>query len=190
VTAPQSQQLEKVFAGSATNHVPGYMAVKELPAPMQCPMLSCSLSSNETLGLVPAGGHGGGLPGGGRNRGGHPGLVTDWGQRCLYDPDEPPASLASATARCWPARSVARNWRLGRPASEAERWGWAARHRQLRGLYRQVSQAELAMVADRDAREMYNWLLSGARRDANFATGEHGVDSHQVLSYIEAGSDL
>ncbi|APD49421.1 glycosyltransferase family 1 protein [Synechococcus sp. CS-602] len=140
---PHRQQLEKVFAGSATTFL-GYMAGEELASAYASADAFLFPSSTETLGLVLLEAMAAGCPVVGANRGGIPDIVTDGVNGCLYDPDEP-SSLASATARLLASPQRREELRLA-ARSEAERWGWAAATDQLRGFYRQVSRPKLQLV--------------------------------------------
>jgi len=140
---PHRQQLEKVFAGSATTFL-GYMAGEELASAYASADAFLFPSSTETLGLVLLEAMAAGCPVVGANRGGIPDIVTDGVNGCLYDPDEP-SSLAAATARL--LASPQRREELRQAArSEAERWGWAAATDQLRTFYQDVSRPRLQLV--------------------------------------------
>lgn len=140
---PHRQQLEKVFAGSATTFL-GYMAGEELASAYASADAFLFHSSTETLGLVLLEAMAAGCPVVGANRGGIPDIVTDGVNGCLYDPDEP-SSLAAATARL--LASPQRREELRQAArSEAERWGWAAATDQLRTFYQDVSRPRLQLV--------------------------------------------
>jgi len=82
---PHRQQLEKVFAGSATTFL-GYMAGEELASAYASADAFLFPSSTETLGLVLLEAMAAGCPVVGANRGGIPDIVTDGVNGCLYDP--------------------------------------------------------------------------------------------------------
>ena len=144
---PYRQQLETLFAGSATHFV-GYLAGEELAAAYASGDAFLFPSSTETLGLVLLEAMAAGCPVVAANRGGIPDIVTDGVNGCLYEPDGADggsASLIAATERL--LGDATKQRQLGLEArSEAERWGWAAATEQLRGYYRQVLQP-LAVTA-------------------------------------------
>ena len=139
---PYRQQLETLFAGSATNFV-GYLAGEELASAYASADAFLFPSSTETLGLVLLEAMAAGCPVVGANRGGIPDIVSDGANGCLYEPDGADGgagSLTAATQRLLgdpgEREQLRRNAR-----EEAERWGWAGATEQLRGFYRQVLQA-------------------------------------------------
>ncbi len=136
---PYRQQLETLFAGSATHFV-GYLAGDELASAYASADAFLFPSSTETLGLVLLEAMAAGCPVVGANRGGIPDIVTDGVNGCLYEPDGPDGgagSLAAATDRL--LGDASQREQLRRNArQEAERWGWAGATEQLRGYYRQV----------------------------------------------------
>ena len=132
---PYRQQLEKIFAGTATTFV-GYLAGDELAAAYASGDAFVFPSSTETLGLVLLEAMAAGCPVVGAERGGIPDIVSDGLNGCLYNPDQPD-SLITAVQRLLGdpddrglLRQAARR--------EAERWGWAGATEQLRRYYRQV----------------------------------------------------
>jgi glycosyltransferase involved in cell wall biosynthesis len=136
---PFRQQLETLFAGSATQFV-GYLAGEELAAAYASADAFLFPSSTETLGLVLLEAMAAGCPVVGANRGGIPDIVTDGVNGCLYEPNGPNGgadSLRAATQRLLgdPAQ---RNQLRHDARLEAERWGWAGATEQLRGYYRRV----------------------------------------------------
>jgi glycosyltransferase involved in cell wall biosynthesis len=140
---PHRQQLEQVFAGSATTFV-GYLAGEELASAFASADAFLFPSSTETLGLVLLEAMAAGCPVVGANRGGIPDIVTDGVNGCLYDPDEP-TSLTAATERL--LASPQRLEQLSQAArQEAERWGWASATEQLRSFYSQVARPRLQLV--------------------------------------------
>ncbi|MBU6250430.1 MAG: glycosyltransferase family 1 protein [Cyanobacteria bacterium REEB417] len=136
---PYRQQLESLFAGSATHFV-GYLAGEELASAYASGDAFLFPSSTETLGLVLLEAMAAGCPCVAANRGGIPDIVSDGINGCLYEPDGPDGgagSLTAATQRLLADRSQHQQLRLA-ARSEAERWGWAGATEQLRGYYRQV----------------------------------------------------
>lgn len=146
---PYRQQLEKIFAGSATNFV-GYLAGEELASAYASGDAFLFPSSTETLGLVLLEAMAAGCPVVGANRGGIPDIVTDGMNGCLYDPegsDGGAASLIAAVRRLLGDGAAHQNLRLN-AREEAERWGWAGATEQLRGYYRiLLANANLQLVA-------------------------------------------
>jgi glycosyltransferase involved in cell wall biosynthesis len=140
---PHRQQLEKVFAGSATHFV-GYLGGEELAAAYASADAFLFPSSTETLGLVLLEAMAAGCPVVGANRGGVPDIVTDGVNGCLYDPDQA-GSLAEATARLLGDPGKQEQLRQAARA-EAERWGWAGATRQLRSFYRQLLNRNLPQL--------------------------------------------
>ncbi len=141
---PHRQQLEKVFAGSATTFV-GYLGGEDLASAYASADAFLFPSSTETLGLVLLEAMAAGCPVVGANRGGIPDIVTDGVNGCLYDPDSP-ASLTAATERLLASTEQRQALRLAARA-EAERWGWAGATQQLRRFYSEVVRPPLQLVA-------------------------------------------
>lgn len=144
---PHRQQLEKVFAGSATHFV-GYLEGKELAAAYASADAFLFPSSTETLGLVLLEAMAAGCPVVGAKRGGVPDIVTDGVNGCLYDPDQP-SSLTEATKRLLGNPDQRETLRQA-ARSEAERWGWAGATAQLRRFYQQLhnrQRPQLQLVA-------------------------------------------
>ena len=139
---PYRQQLETLFAGSATHFV-GYLAGEELASAYASADAFLFPSSTETLGLVLLEAMAAGCPVVGANRGGIPYIVSDVVNGCLYEPDGADGgagSLSAATQRL--LGDPGQREQLRRNArEEAERWGWAGATEQLRGYYRQVLNA-------------------------------------------------
>ena len=136
---PYRQQLETLFAGSATHFV-GYLAGEELAAAYASGDAFLFPSSTETLGLVLLEAMAAGCPCVAANRGGIPDIVSDGVNGCLYEPDGPDGgagSLTAATQRLLSDAKTHQQWRLA-ARQEAERWGWAGATEQLRQYYRQV----------------------------------------------------
>ncbi|MCP9885428.1 glycosyltransferase family 1 protein [Synechococcus sp. ATX 2A4] len=141
---PHRQQLEKVFAGSATTFM-GYLGGEDLASAYASADAFLFPSSTETLGLVLLEAMAAGCPVVGANRGGIPDIVTDGVNGCLYDPDSP-ASLTAATERLLASTEQRQALRLAARA-EAERWGWAGATQQLRRFYSEVVRPPLQLVA-------------------------------------------
>ena len=136
---PYRQQLESLFAGSATHFV-GYLAGEELASAYASGDAFLFPSSTETLGLVLLEAMAAGCPCVAANRGGIPDIVSDGVNGCLYEPDGADGgagSLTAATQRLLADREQHSQLRLAARA-EAERWGWAGATEQLRSYYRQV----------------------------------------------------
>jgi len=136
---PYRQQLESLFAGSATHFV-GYLAGEELAAAYASGDAFLFPSSTETLGLVLLEAMAAGCPCVAANRGGIPDIVSDGINGCLYEPDGPDGgagSLAAATQRLLGDMAAHQQLRLA-ARQEAERWGWDAATAQLRRYYQQV----------------------------------------------------
>jgi len=136
---PYRQQLESLFAGSATHFV-GYLAGEELAAAYASGDAFLFPSSTETLGLVLLEAMAAGCPCVAANRGGIPDIVSDGINGCLHEPDGPDGgagSLAAATQRLLGDMAAHQQLRLA-ARQEAERWGWDAATAQLRRYYQQV----------------------------------------------------
>jgi len=136
---PYRQQLETLFAGSATHFV-GYLAGEDLAAAYASGDAFLFPSSTETLGLVLLEAMAAGCPVVAANRGGIPDIVSDGINGCLYEPDGADGgagSLTAATRRLLDDRTRLQELR-GAARHEAERWGWSGATEQLRGYYRQV----------------------------------------------------
>jgi len=136
---PYRQQLESLFAGSATHFV-GYLAGEQLAAAYASGDAFLFPSSTETLGLVLLEAMAAGCPCVAANRGGIPDIVSDGLNGCLYEPDGPDGgagSLTAATQRLLGDVVAHQQLRLA-ARQEAERWGWNAATAQLRRYYQQV----------------------------------------------------
>jgi glycosyltransferase involved in cell wall biosynthesis len=145
---PYRQQLETLFAGSATHFV-GYLAGDELAAAYASGDAFLFPSSTETLGLVLLEAMAAGCPVVAANRGGIPDIVSDGINGCLYEPDGPDGgagSLSAATERLLGDAERHQDLRLA-ARREAERWGWAGATAQLRDYYRQVLQPTAASLS-------------------------------------------
>ncbi|MYA91420.1 MAG: glycosyltransferase family 1 protein [Synechococcus sp. SB0669_bin_8] len=143
---PHRQQLEKIFAGTATRFV-GYLRGEDLAGAYASADAFLFPSSTETLGLVLLEAMAAGCPVVAANRGGIPDIVTDGENGCLYDPDQTDGLLV-ATRRLLEQRERHQQMRLA-ARREAERWGWSAATAQLRRYYKQVLEKPLVVpVAD------------------------------------------
>ena len=137
---PHRQQLEKIFAGTATRFL-GYLKGKGLAEAYASADAFLFPSSTETLGLVLLEAMAAGCPVVAAKRGGIPDIVTDGENGCLYDPDEADG-LVVATRRLLMQRESHQEMRIA-ARQEAERWGWQAATAQLRGYYKQVLERSL-----------------------------------------------
>ena len=138
---PHRQQLEKIFAGTASRFV-GYLRGEELAGAYASADAFLFPSSTETLGLVLLEAMAAGCPVVAAKRGGIPDIVTDGENGCLYDPDQTDGLLV-ATRRL--LEQGERHQQMRQAARrEAERWGWRAATAQLRRHYRHVLETSLA----------------------------------------------
>lgn len=136
---PHRQQLEKVFAGTATTFV-GYLGGEELAGAYASADAFLFPSSTETLGLVLLEAMAAGSPVVAARRGGIPDIVTDGVNGCLYEPDgadDGAASLIAAAKRVL-GNNAERQLLRQKARSEAERWDWAGATKQLRNYYCRV----------------------------------------------------
>jgi glycosyltransferase involved in cell wall biosynthesis len=147
---PHRQQLEKVFAGSATTFV-GYLGGEELAGAYASADAFLFPSSTETLGLVLLEAMAAGCPVVAARRGGIPAIVTDGLNGCLYEPDgldDGARSFTAASQRLLGNLEQRNQLRL-EARREAERWGWAGATAQLRQYYQQVVRHELPQLSVR-----------------------------------------
>ena len=147
---PHRQQLEKVFAGTATTFV-GYLGGEELAGAYASADAFLFPSSTETLGLVLLEAMAAGSPVVAARRGGIPDIVTDGVNGCLYEPDgadDGAASLIAAAKRVL-GNNAERQLLRQKARAEAERWDWAGATKQLRNYYCRVAglPAELVKAA-------------------------------------------
>jgi glycosyltransferase involved in cell wall biosynthesis len=145
---PHRQQLERVFAGSATTFV-GYLGGEELAGAYASADAFVFPSSTETLGLVLLEAMAAGSPVVAARRGGIPDIVSDGLNGCLYEPDgadDGAASLIAATTRLLGNAEQRQALRL-EARLEAERWGWAAATEQLRSYYRKLTAVPSELLA-------------------------------------------
>lgn len=136
---PHRQQLEKVFAGTATTFV-GYLGGEELAGAYASADAFLFPSSTETLGLVLLEAMAAGSPVVAARRGGIPDIVTDGVNGCLYEPDgadDGAASLIAAAKRVL-GNNAERQLLRQKARAEAERWDWAGATKQLRNYYCRV----------------------------------------------------
>ncbi|MEN9878134.1 MAG: hypothetical protein RLZZ158_1173 [Cyanobacteriota bacterium] len=147
---PHRQQLEKVFAGSATTFV-GYLGGEELAGAYASADAFLFPSSTETLGLVLLEAMAAGCPVVAARRGGIPDIVTDGLNGCLYEPDgmDDGASSFTAASQRLLGNLEQRNQLRLEARKEAERWGWAGATAQLRQYYQQVVRHELPQLSVR-----------------------------------------
>jgi len=147
---PHRQQLEKVFAGSATTFV-GYLGGEELAGAYASADAFLFPSSTETLGLVLLEAMAAGCPVVAARRGGIPDIVTDGLNGCLYEPDgmDDGASSFTAASQRLLGNLDQRNQLRLEARKEAERWGWAGATAQLRRYYQQVVRHELPQLSVR-----------------------------------------
>ena len=147
---PHRQQLEKVFAGSATTFV-GYLGGEELAGAYASADAFLFPSSTETLGLVLLEAMAAGCPVVAARRGGIPDIVTDGLNGCLYEPDgmDDGASSFTAASQRLLGNLDQRNQLRLEARKEAERWGWAGATAQLRRYYQQVVRQELPQLSVR-----------------------------------------
>ena len=147
---PHRQQLEKVFAGSATTFV-GYLGGEELAGAYASADAFLFPSSTETLGLVLLEAMAAGCPVVAARRGGIPDIVTDGLNGCLYEPDgmDDGASSFTAASQRLLGNLEQRNQLRLEARKEAERWGWAGATAQLRQYYQQVVRQELPQLSVR-----------------------------------------
>ena len=145
---PHRQQLERVFAGSATTFV-GYLGGEELAGAYASADAFVFPSSTETLGLVLLEAMAAGSPVVAARRGGIPDIVSDGLNGCLYEPDgadDGAASLIAATTRLLGNAEQRQALRL-EARLEAERWGWAAATEGLRSYYRKLTAVPSELLA-------------------------------------------
>jgi len=147
---PHRQQLEKVFAGSATTFV-GYLGGEELAGAYASADAFLFPSSTEPLGLVLLEAMAAGCPVVAARRGGIPDIVTDGLNGCLYEPDgiDDGASSFTAASQRLLGNLEQRNQLRLEARKEAERWGWAGATAQLRRYYQQVVRHELPQLSVR-----------------------------------------
>ncbi len=132
---PNRQALEKHFEGTSTHFV-GYLQGKELGAAFASADAFVFPSRTETLGLVLLEAMAAGCPVVAARSGGIPDIVTDGVNGFLFDPTDENGAIA-ATQKL--LANAAERDRLRQNARlEAEKWGWSAATRQLRGYYQLV----------------------------------------------------
>ncbi|MCL6434257.1 MAG: glycosyltransferase [Leptolyngbyaceae cyanobacterium HOT.MB2.61] len=132
---PHRQALEAHFAGTPTHFV-GYLQGVELASAFASADAFVFPSRTETLGLVLLEAMAAGCPVVAARSGGIPDIVEDGVNGFLFDPADRNGAI-SATQRLLASpeerETLRRNARR-----EAERWGWSAATRQLRGFYQSV----------------------------------------------------
>ena len=132
---PHRQTLEKHFAGTNTHFV-GYLQGLELASAYASADAFIFPSRTETLGLVLLEAMAAGCPVVAARSGGIPDIVTDGVNGYLFEPNDPQGAIA-ATQRLLDAQAE-RELLRNNARMEAERWGWAAATRQLRGYYQSI----------------------------------------------------
>ena len=132
---PYREELEKHFAGTATNFV-GYLAGEELAAAYASADVFVFPSRTETLGLVLLEAMAAGCPVVAADSGGIPDIVTNGVNGFMFDPADEQGAITAAQ-RLFAAKTerelMRRSARL-----EAEKWGWAAATGQLQQFYQKV----------------------------------------------------
>ncbi|MCW6036460.1 glycosyltransferase [Spirulina subsalsa FACHB-351] len=132
---PHRAALEQHFQGTPTHFV-GYLRGMELASAFASADAFVFPSRTETLGLVVLEAMAAGCPVVAANSGGIPDIVTDGENGYLFDPQDPQGAI-KATQRLI-AASEERETLRAKARQEAERWGWAAATRQLKGYYQDV----------------------------------------------------
>ncbi len=132
---PNRQALEKHFEGTATHFV-GYLQGKELGAAFASADAFVFPSRTETLGLVLLEAMAAGCPVVAARSGGIPDIVEDGVNGFLFDPTDENGAIA-ATQRLL-SNAAERDVLRQNARAEAEKWGWSAATRQLRGYYQAV----------------------------------------------------
>ena len=129
---PHRETLEAHFTGTNTHFV-GYLQGLELASAFASADAFIFPSRTETLGLVLLEAMAAGCPVVAAAAGGIPDIVTDGVNGYLFDPNDPQGAI-TATQRLLSAQAERDQFRHN-ARQEAERWGWAAATRQLRGYY-------------------------------------------------------
>jgi glycosyltransferase involved in cell wall biosynthesis len=126
---PYRQELERVFAGTATNFV-GYLQGEELASAFASSDVFLFPSRTETLGLVLLEAMAAGCPVVAARSGGIPDIVTDGVNGYLFEPDAPNGLLQATQRLLREPHLFKQNARL-----EAEKWSWSAATEQLQQYY-------------------------------------------------------
>ncbi|GFE69962.1 glycosyltransferase [Chroococcus sp. FPU101] len=132
---PHREALEAHFAGTKTNFV-GYLQGEELASAFASADAFVFPSRTETLGLVLLEAMAAGCPVVAAASGGIPDIVTDGVNGYLFDPNDPEGAI-KATQKLLDANAEREILRQN-ARNEAEKWGWAAATRQLKGFYQDV----------------------------------------------------
>lgn len=132
---PHREALEAHFAGTKTNFV-GYLQGEELTSAFASADAFVFPSRTETLGLVLLEAMAAGCPVVAAASGGIPDIVTDGVNGYLFDPNDSEGAI-KATQKLLDA-NIEREILRQNARNEAERWGWAAATRQLKGFYQDV----------------------------------------------------
>ena len=135
---PYRETLETHFAGTQTHFV-GYLQGLELASAFASADAFLFPSRTETLGLVLLEAMAAGCPVVAAASGGITDIVTNGVNGYLFEPTNP-QGLIQATQRLLAAEAGGEREHLRKNArEEAERWGWGAATRQLRGFYQAVA---------------------------------------------------
>jgi glycosyltransferase involved in cell wall biosynthesis len=140
---PYRQDLERIFAGTATHFV-GYLRGEELASAFASSDAFMFPSRTETLGLVLLEAMAAGCPVVAANSGGIPDIVTDNVNGYLFDPEDADG-LVKATQRLFqnPQELLRHHAR-----QEAEKWGWTTATQQLQYYYDLVINENKPMIAN------------------------------------------
>lgn len=129
---PYRQELEHIFAGTATHFV-GYLQGEELASAFASSDAFVFPSRSETLGLVLLEAMAAGCPVVAARSGGIPDIVANGVNGYLFEPEDT-NGLLTATQRVLANPEILQH----NARKEAERWGWAAATRQLQSYYERV----------------------------------------------------
>ncbi len=135
---PYRQELERIFAGTATNFV-GYLQGDELASAFASSDVFLFPSRTETLGLVLLEAMAAGCPVVAARSGGIPDIVTDGVNGYLFEPEAPNGLLYATQRLLREPHLFKQNAR-----QEAEKWSWSAATEQLQQYY------DRAIVSCRD----------------------------------------
>jgi glycosyltransferase involved in cell wall biosynthesis len=136
---PYRQELERIFAGTATNFV-GYLQGEELASAFASSDVFLFPSRTETLGLVLLEAMAAGCPVVAARSGGIPDIVTDGINGYLFEPEDPNGLLHATQRLLLEPHVFKQNAR-----QEAEKWSWSAATAQLQQYY----DAAIASCRDR-----------------------------------------
>ena len=141
---PHREDLEKHFAGTATNFV-GYLEGEELGSAYASADAFIFPSRTETLGLVLLEAMAAGCPVVAADAGGIPDIVTNGVNGFMFDPADEQGAIA-ATQKLL-AMKAERELLRQNARVEAERWGWQAATRQLEKFYIDILNANEMPIA-------------------------------------------